>query len=208
MGRRANAYRAKQAQDRRYASAKAWFSRQTGPFKVNIGCGKEPFLTWTNLDLDAESSADIMWDVREGLPFPNDSCAFIYSEHFLEHLSVQEGVRFLTECYRALQKGGVARIAMPSAQELIRHYHENDWSKQPWLEKYGYTWIKTRAEYINICFRDWGHQWLYDLEELERRLREAGFTHMKAVDWGDSEHEELRNRETRKETLLICEARK
>ena len=97
---------------------------------------------------------------------------------------------------------------MPSAQELVRHYYENDWARQPWLEKYGYTWIKTRAEYLNICFRDWGHQWLYDVEELQRRLREAGFTQIENAAWGESKHADLRNRETRLETLLICEATK
>ncbi len=62
--------------------------------------------------------------------------------------------------------------------------------------------IKTGAEYVNVCFRDWGHQWLYDLEELERRLREAGFTQMESVSWGESKYPELRKRETRIETRL------
>ena len=97
---------------------------------------------------------------------------------------------------------------MPSAQELVRHYYENTWASQTWLQKYGYAHVKTRAEYVNVCFRDWGHQWLYDLEELERRLREAGFTQIESVKWGESKYPELRNRETRNETLLICEATK
>jgi predicted SAM-dependent methyltransferase len=97
---------------------------------------------------------------------------------------------------------------MPSAQEIVRNYHENDWASQPWLEKYGYTSIRTRAEYVNVCFREWGHQWLYDTEELERRLREAGFSQIENVGWGESKHPELRNRETRIETLLTCEATK
>lgn len=208
MGQRASAFSAKRAKEGRYANAKAWLSCCTTPIKVNVGCGHEPFQGWANLDLESDSGADIIWDVRDGLPFQDDSCACIYCEHFLEHLPVQDGVRFLAECHRSLQKGGVARIAMPSAEQLVRHYHENTWAEQPWLAKYGYTWIKTRAEYINICFREWGHQWLYDFEELERRLREAGFDRIKKVDWGESEHPELKNRETRNETLLIYEATK
>jgi predicted SAM-dependent methyltransferase len=46
------------------------------------------------------------------------------------------------------------------------------------------------------------------MEELERRLREAEFDKIERAEWGASEHAELRNRETRKETLLICEATK
>jgi len=160
------------------------------------------------LDLDPRARADFLWDVIEGLPFANDSCSFFYSEHFLEHLPIQNGVRFLSECYRSLRKGGVVRIGMPSLEETVRHYYENVWATQPWLEKYGYKWIKTRAEYININFREWGHQWLYDGEELHRRLGEAGFTQITDVAWGQSQYSELANRETRNETLLICEATK
>jgi predicted SAM-dependent methyltransferase len=209
VGRRANALNTKRARVKRYLTAKAWLVHSAVlPLKVNIGCGKEPFKGWTNLDLDPESRADILWDVTDGLPFATDSCALIYCEHFLEHLQIEEGVHFLVECHRSLQKGGVVRIGMPSVQEIVRHYHENDWARQPWLEKYGFTWIKTRAEYINLCFREWGHRWLYDVEELQRRLREAGFTQIENVAWGESPNDELRNRETRNETMLICEATK
>ena len=208
-GRRASDFRARRTKEQRSARAKAWLSHSaTLPLKVNIGCGQEPFPGWANLDLDPGSRADILWDVTDGLPFPNDSCAFMYSEHFLEHLPVQDGIRFLKECHRSLQKGGVLRVAMPLLQEVVRRYYENDWAHQPWLEKYGYTWIKTRAEYINIAFREWGHQWLYDAEELDRRLREAGFGQIEAVAWGESKYPELRGRETRKETLLIMQATK
>ena len=39
-------------------------------------------------------------------------------------------------------------------------------------------------------------QWLYDFEELERRMREAGFTQIESVAWGESKYPELRARET------------
>jgi predicted SAM-dependent methyltransferase len=208
IGRRAEALRARKVKRKRFAEAKVFLTHTNFPLKVNVGCGNAPFPGWTNLDLDPAMRADILWDVTDGLPFPDDSCAFIYSEHFLEHIPVQQGVRFLSECRRCLQPGGVVRIGMPSAQAHISEYHENIWAKQPWLEKYGYGWIKTRAEYINICFREWGHQWLYDLEELERRLREAGFARIESAGWGESKYPELAKRETRAETLLICEATK
>lgn len=208
VGRRADALRMKRAKAQRVSDAKARLGHAGRPFKVNVGCGNEPFKEWLNLDADAATRADIVWDVTDALPFPDDSCAFIYCEHFLEHISVQEGVRFLAECRRCLQNGGVLRIGMPSAREIVRNYHENDWASQSWLEKYGYSSIKTRAEYVNVCFRHWGHQWLYDAEELERRLREAGFRQIDSPDWGESKYAELRHRETRIETLLICEATK
>ena len=208
IGHRAESLQAKRNKNRRMAYARAFLKNATFPLKVNVACGNEPFKDWINLDLNPETPADILWDVTEGLPVPDNSCAYIYSEHFLEHIPIQEGVRFLAECRRSLEPGGVVRIGMPCVQELARQYYENTWAQQPWLVKYGYAWIKTRAEYINIGFRDWGHQWLYDFEELDRRLREAGFDRIERAAWGESKYPALRGRETREETLLICEATK
>ena len=157
VGRRAEALRARRTKDKRFTNTRSRLERANFPLKVNVGCGNEPFKDWINLDLSPEARADILWDVTDGLPFPDDSCAFIYSEHFLEHIPVQEGVRFLAECRRSLQLGGVVRIGMPYVREVARQYYENTLAQQLWLQKYGYGWIKTRAEYINIGFRDWGH---------------------------------------------------
>lgn len=208
VGRRAQSLQAKRNKSKRLAEAKVFLKNANLPHKVNVGCGNEPFEGWINLDLSPETRPDIFWDVTDGLPFSDNSCAFIYSEHFLEHIPVQDGVRFLVECRRSLRPGGVVRIGMPCVREIARQYCEGTWSQQPWLEKYGYSWVKTGAEYINIGFRDWGHQWLYDFEELERRLQEAGFSHIEMAAWGESKYPELRRRETRNETLLICEATK
>ncbi len=64
---------------------------------------------------------------------------------------------------------------MPDLTECVRQYWEDDWRDQPWMKQHGYEWIRTRAELLNICFREWEHCWLYDREELHRRLHEAGF---------------------------------
>lgn len=53
-----------------------------------------------------------------------------------------------------------------------------------------------------------GHQYIYDSEELHRRLNEAGFQLVKDLPWGSSDFPELQNLETRKDSLLICEAYK
>ena len=37
---------------------------------------------------------DFMWDLRKPLPLPENSVDFIYNEHFLEHLTADEGGGF------------------------------------------------------------------------------------------------------------------
>ena len=193
---------------RRAAAFRRLASDAQPPYRLHIGCGAVRLGGWINIDDAATPGADVVWDATLRFPLPSSSCSRIYNEHFLEHLSVDQGLRFLRECHRLLAPSGVLRVAMPSLREPVRQYYENDWRSQPWMEKYGYTWIQTGAEMLNIAFRDWGHQWLYDDEELIRRLKEAGFFSLTPCRHGESEHEDLRGLETRAETLLIIEATK
>ncbi|WP_199192350.1 class I SAM-dependent methyltransferase [Chlorogloea sp. CCALA 695] len=190
--------------------AKKTMSKFQTPYKLNVGCGSNKHIGWLNLDLEGDPNiVDIFWNAAQKFEFMNDnSCSLIYSEHFLEHLPIDQGVNFLAECYRLLENGGSLRIAMPSLEYVIAKYNSEDWHSQDWLTWPEYQFIKSRAEMMNICFRWWGHQWLYDCEELHRRLYEAGFEKVKDLSWGYSDVPELQNRETRKDSLLICEAQK
>lgn len=177
--------------------------------KLHVGCGQVRLEGWINIDESfTEGITDIQLDVTTGLPFEDKSCQIIYHEHFLEHLSAETGLKFVKECHRVLTKGGVMRIAMPSLDVIIEKCYLGQWRDQGWLKWPEYQFIKTRAEMLNIAFRWWGHQWLYDREELHRRLRDAGFSIIRDVEWGNSDIPDLRNLETRKDSLLICEVSK
>ncbi|GLW61713.1 hypothetical protein Hthe01_20620 [Hydrogenophilus thermoluteolus] len=69
------------------------------------------------ININSEPSADVQWDVTQGLPFKDSSIDGIYSERFVEHLSQQQIFAFLRECRRVLRPGGVLRLA-----EIIRQY--------------------------------------------------------------------------------------
>jgi predicted SAM-dependent methyltransferase len=72
--------------------------------KLNVGCGKIKLPGWVNIDI--EPSADLIIDIRKGLPLDDGSVNFIYSEHFLEHLTYEEGRKVLEEFQRCLKVGG------------------------------------------------------------------------------------------------------
>lgn len=194
----------------RLASAKVRLLGHEKPFNLHVGCGSIKLNHWINIDInDQESIVDITWDATSGFPFiENESCSLIYNEHFLEHLTPEESKIFLKDCYRILEQDGVLRIAMPSLEYTVEKYQSDNWRDQDWLTWPEYKFIETRAEMLNIAMRWWGHQWLYDREELHRRLKEAGFTIIRDMEWGESSIPELKNLETRKDSILICEAQK
>jgi predicted SAM-dependent methyltransferase len=181
--------------------------RFPSPYKLNLGCGRVRFDGWVNVDSNARlDTVDLVWDLRRGIPTDDASCAFIYCEHMLEHLKVADGLAFLRECRRALTPGGVVRIAMPSLDFILERATSDTWRDQDWLTWPAYRNVQTRAEMLNIAFRHWGHEYLYDREELHRRLAESGFSKVVDVTLNESSHPELRNRETRPDSILICEA--
>jgi predicted SAM-dependent methyltransferase len=191
----------------RLAAARRALRRFAAPYKINAGCGPAPFTGWVNIDNNRElDPLDLFWDLSQGLPVPDESCEVIFSEHVLEHLNLQQGLHFLNDCRRALIPGGVLRTAMPSLDDMIEKSANGRWNDQVWLHEPQWQFIASRAEMFNIMFRWWGHQWIYDREELHRRLREVGFQTIRDMAWGESELECLRHRENRPSSLLICEA--
>lgn len=173
--------------------------------KLHLGCGEQYKEGWINIDDNNDHRIDMKWDLRTILPFAGSSVHFIYHEHFLEHLTAEDGLSFLKECYRLLIPRGVMRVAMPDLKEIIEQYLDPNWKERQWLKTFGMEFVQTKAELINISFRWWGHQYLYDKEELERRLGEVGFKQIKFCELKKSVFPELIGLETREESTLIAE---
>jgi len=170
--------------------------------KLHVGCGKIKLPGWLNIDV--EPGSDLVIDVRGGLPFGDNSIDFIYNEHFIEHLIYEEGEKVLREFWRCLKKGGVMRIATPDLDFLVRIY-KKDFKNQDWFPA-GFEFVKTKGIAMNMAFRWWGHEYIYNEEELRNQLSKAGFQNIKRCELYKSDYSELSNLETRKESTLILEA--
>lgn len=178
---------------------------------LNIGCGTDYKSGWINIDNNSDENIDkldLNLDLRYPLPFKDNSIDYIFNEHFLEHLTIEEAQVSIIDFMRVLKSGGVMRIAMPNLSDVVGLYNNQKWKSEPFLNEFGLDFIKTKAELININFRWWGHKWLYDWEELERRLNEAGCSKIQRCELRKSSSKELNNLETRDQSTLIAEITK
>ena len=164
--------------------------------KLHIGCGCRIKQGWINIDLSP--GADISLDMREPLPLHADSCSFIYSEHFLEHLDYPESTRlFLSECYRVLEPGGIFSVGVPDTEWSLLEYagriHDGyfELAKKIWHPK----WCQTEIEHINYHFRQGEeHKFAYDFKTLVYVLENVGFQQVQCRDFSeelDSKHRKL-----------------
>ncbi|HEU4402492.1 MAG TPA: glycosyltransferase, partial [Candidatus Polarisedimenticolia bacterium] len=173
-----------------------------GSLYVNAGCGDHAIPGFVNLDIGP--GGDLQVDVTEGLPFADGSVHGLFSEHLIEHLTQADGVAFLRECRRVLVPGGLARIATPDLDAVVREYASGEFLNPEWL-RHGYDWIQNRCEMLNIGMRDWGHRWLYNEEELARLGTMAGLTVCGRRRRGESPHPPLRGLEHRDGSRLVLE---
>jgi predicted SAM-dependent methyltransferase/GT2 family glycosyltransferase len=170
---------------------------------LHLGCGPNLLDGWINVDLEEKYSPDLVHDLSQGLPFDDGSVDVIHSEHFFEHLALHDGLKLMAECRRVLRPGGRVRIAMPDLASTVKAYTSN-WRDQVWVKDF--PRLDSAAHMLNMGMRDWGHQFVYDIEDLTMRLRSVGFDHIVAMPWGASELSELRGLETRADSRLIVEA--
>ncbi|HEY0562443.1 MAG TPA: tetratricopeptide repeat protein, partial [Methylophilus sp.] len=179
-------------------------SADESPIYLHLGCGERKFEGFINID--AETSADMQLDLTQPLPWQKSSVSGIYSEHFFEHISQAQGLALLHECQRVLKPGGIVRIAMPDLATVISDYVNN--TMHPDWERFGLDWTATRCERLNIAMRWWGHQWIYDEEELVRLAKKVGLEVKGRCAVGESSEEMFKNREHRASSELIVEFQK
>lgn len=92
---------------------------------VNLGCGSHYRKGWLNFDLYPASQDVQQANIIEGVPLDDGVADFVYHSHVLEHLTREDGERFLRECYRILKPGGILRIAVPDLEDAAREYLRN-----------------------------------------------------------------------------------
>jgi len=195
------------------------YLRAPGAKKLQIGGGSRHLPGWLNSDL-YPSRGVLELDATRRLPFPDAAFDFVYSEHMIEHIRFEDGLRMLKEVHRVLRPGGAARVATPDLDFLAalcapdltpRQRDYVEWAAREFVPE---APEPRPAFVVNNFVRAWGHQFIYDAGSLELAMRSAGFASVGRRRIMESDFEELRNLENvgrlppgyvELETL-ICEA--
>src|SRR6202035_5133821 len=87
--------------------------------RLNIGCGGRELSGWLNTDYAPALPMVMHLDIKRCFPFKEETFDYIFSEHVIEHISYQGGVKMLMECFRILKKSGKIRISTPDLAFLV-----------------------------------------------------------------------------------------
>lgn len=151
--------------------------------KLHVGCGPKNILEdWWNVDIRTFKGIDQVMDVTKAWPWAN-TLNYVYGEHFLEHLNLDDAIKFLTHAGNALQKGGKIRISTPSIEWVLKsHFSFENIDKQI-----------DQTLIINRAFHGWGHQFLYSRPFLNFLISSLGYDNIQFFNYGESNDDEFKN---------------
>lgn len=158
--------------------------------RIQVGGGSHYLEGFVNIDIFPP--ADIICDVREGLPLDNECSSYVFSEHFLEHLDYPiSSKKFIDECFRVLKRKGKIVVGVPDSGLMVDRYVNRD---KTFFDEMISGWYKNRdclkhfntyVDLLNYHFRDQAddpkynpHYWAYDYEKLKSLMEEAGFVNV------------------------------
>jgi SAM-dependent methyltransferase len=111
-------------------------------------------------------------DLRKPFPWRTSTVDVVYSAHTLEHLSKEEGLRFLKECHRVLRPQGILRIVVPDLARFIGKYAKGALAADDFVEALG---VLGPNRGILAKLVHFPHRCMYDEKRLSEIMTAIGF---------------------------------
>lgn len=144
-----------------------------------------------------KSNRFIHHELTSSLPFVDASVNYIFSSHFVEHLTRPQCVIVLSEALRVLHSDGVIRIGAPDLEVAIDLYAHGEQRRM--LDDFFY-----RPETGRLA----QHRYMYDFSLLADILHEVGFVSVERRMFHEGQVPDLDLLDNRPEQTLFVEARR
>lgn len=163
--------------------------------RLHLGASDKSIPGWLNTDIALQSPEIVYLDCRKPFPVGDGVFDFVFCEHFIEHLTQEEGTGCMAEVFRTLKKGGVFRIATPDLGQFVGLLAAD---RTPVQDRY-LAWLGalfglgpvTPCKALNLVMHAWGHRYVYTQAELTACLLEIGFSEVLRAEVGQSRHAAL-----------------
>ena len=159
------------------ASYPKWIAlKKSKKIFLEIGSGEKKGKNgWVTVDM---YGADIIHDLKKGIPLSDASVDEIYASHVLEHISFKDLIVLLEEIYRVLKKNSKFSVCVPDASLYIKSYvnKQNFLSKRKFFYQPAVIDTGSLMDQINyIAYMDQEHKYLFDKQNLVNTLKKIPF---------------------------------
>lgn len=178
------------------------------------------------LEVAAKGKRGLNWDGVRDEPYPgcmvydmtklpmrgvsDNTYDGVYSEHFIEHLTKEEGEDYLFEMLRIMKPGGIIRTVWPPMDFVDWLRSDKDLDNHPFVQHYYQFYIvkekfappgKTHLPMQEQCaegllWQKGEHKYLWYKKELMDKLKELGYKMVKEYKYMESGCSEFKNIDT------------
>jgi predicted SAM-dependent methyltransferase len=134
-------------------------------------------------------------DLTRAFPFVDSSADFMFTSHFLEHLTRAQCIHVLREARRVLKPNGVLRVGVPDLELAVDLYQAGEARRM--LDDHFF-----RPEQGRLA----QHRYMYDYPLLAAALEEAGFAEVRKRSYREGELPDLELLDNRPDETLFVEA--
>lgn len=168
------------------------------------------------LEIAASKQRGLNWDAVRDVPMPgvmvydmrnlpmkgvlDETYNGVYNEHFIEHLTKDEGINFLKEMLRVMKPGGVIRTIWPPMEFVEWLRQEDDLDSHPWVRNYyqfyvvkhkfapkGTEWMRIQDQCAEgIMWQNGEHKHIWSKKELIDTMKEIGYYNVKEMKYQQS----------------------
>lgn len=128
--------------------------------KIDLGCGAKKKAGTIGIDFNSAPGVDYVLDLtRHRLPFNDRSVSYVFSSHFLEHIT--DSTHLFREISRVCEEGAVLEFWTPYGwsnsaflQGHLTFYNEDHYLHRcvtfsdHWTRKYGARWVLREFQYV------------------------------------------------------------
>jgi SAM-dependent methyltransferase len=143
-----------------------------GNLRVHLGPGQKNYIDgWVNVDANMfTGKCDVWGDLRNSLPFHDETVETMYSHHVIEHLP--DLVFHFAEVYRCLMPGGMYRVGGPNGDSAIIKFMEND---KLWFDDFPDKRESIGGRFENFIFCRKEHLTILTFSFIEELMSNVGF---------------------------------
>lgn len=145
-----------------------------GIIKVQLGPGQNKYFPgWINVDANlATAKLDVWADMRNKLPFPDNSVDAFYSHHVIEHFSDGFLQTHFHDMFRCLKPGGIIRVGGPNGDSAARKLLDGD---AAWFSDFPVKRQSVGGRFANFLMCKSEHLTILTLSYLTELCSSAGF---------------------------------
>lgn len=168
---------------------------------LEIAGSKQRGLNWDAVR-DVKMPGVMVYDMRD-LPMrgvKDKTYSGVYNEHFIEHLTKEEGINFLKEMLRVMKPFGTIRTIWPPMEFVEWLRQEEDLDNHPWVKHYYQFYVVKHkfapkgTEFMRmqdqcaegIMWQGGEHKHIWGKQELIDTMKEIGYINVREKKYQES----------------------